>query len=155
MRYLKRFNESLEYINKVREEGDLKEIIFIIENSDLIDEFDNRIFVSDWYSSKMSESLENGLSTDHITKEEYDYLIKNTFTIRLEERQDESDQTINWSIPDQIHWIEPKIWSVIREINSRIESLGYKVLHSDFGSNDVCYELLIGDKSYNLNEISS
>jgi hypothetical protein len=142
MKHLKRFNENIEYITKV---SDLDDIVFIIENSDLKDEFDNRIVVSDWYSSNMAECLDISLKNDTITKEEYHYFINNTFTIRLEEKQDESDSMTHWRYPDVIHWIEPKIWSIIEEINIRIEHLGYKVLYNDFGNYDICYELIIGD----------
>jgi hypothetical protein len=148
MKYLKRFNESIKYITNLRENGDLQEILFIIENSDLKDEFDNRIEVSDWYSTNMAECLDNALKNDTINKTEYNHFIKNTFTVRLEEKQDENDGMVHWGWPDVIHWIEPKIWNIIKEINARIEHLGYKVIYNDFGNGDICYELIIGDKNY-------
>jgi hypothetical protein len=151
MKHLKKHNEifglfnksDIDYLKNIRKNGDLDEIIFIIENSELIDEFDNRIQVSDWYSSNMSHCLKHNLKYKLITKKEYNFYLNNTFTVELSEK--ENDEQSHWNLKNSIYWIEPKIYKVINEINSRILQMGYKILFNDFGSDDTSYELLIGN----------
>jgi len=95
----------------------------------------------------MSECLKISLKSNTITKTEYKYFIENTFTIRLEEKQDNTGDLVIWRIPEQLR-IEPRIYNIIEDISKRIEHIGYKVLYNDYGNGDICYELIIGDKNY-------
>lgn len=74
MKHLKRFNESVNYYDKLRQSGDLSDIMHIIENSDIIDEFPGLSI--DFFDSKSSECLDRAVVHDQLTKVEADYLKK-------------------------------------------------------------------------------
>jgi hypothetical protein len=44
---------------------------------------------------------------------------------------------------DVLHYIEPKIWQLIRYISSQLGAHGLYVSDSDFGQSDIYYELVI------------
>jgi hypothetical protein len=44
---------------------------------------------------------------------------------------------------DVLHYIEPKIWELIGDVNSQLRPYGLYVSDSDFGQSDVYYELVI------------
>lgn len=146
MEHLRRFNEGMwsnlsfvSYYNKIRESGDISDIMNIIENSDIIDEFPELSI--DFFDSSHSHCLDHALQYDYMKKEEVDYLKSNSFTVEIYQDSDVWDK-------ETIHYIEPKIWKIIDEINFRLDNLGYKVVYNDFGSGDTSYELIITDKNY-------
>jgi len=139
MKHLKKFNESVNYYDKLRQSGDLSDIMHIIENSDIIDEFPGLSI--DFFDSKSSECLDRGVVHDQLTKVEADYLKKNSITIEIYQDEDSWDKKV-------IHYIEPKIWKIIEDINVMLSSIGYKIVYNDFGPADTSYELIITDKSY-------
>ena len=145
MKHLKRFNESnddkpISYYDKLRQSGDLSDIIHIIENSDIIDEFSDLDI--DYFNSSNSTCLEHALQYDYLTQEQVDYLIKNSFTVEIYQKN------VDHLEREAIHYIEPKIWGIIEEINFRLDNIGFKIAYNDFGSGDTSYELIITDKSY-------
>jgi hypothetical protein len=42
-----------------------------------------------------------------------------------------------------LHYIEPKVWNLIKNVNSQLGAYGLYVSDSDFGQSDVYYELVI------------
>lgn len=44
---------------------------------------------------------------------------------------------------DVLHYIEPKIWQLIRYVSSQLGAYGLYVSDSDFGQSDIYYELVI------------
>jgi len=44
---------------------------------------------------------------------------------------------------DVLHYLEPKIWKLIGDVNSQLRPYGLYVSDSDFGQSDVYYELVI------------
>ena len=136
MKHLKRFNENVSYYNKLRDSGDLSDIIHIIENSDIIDEFPELSI--DFFDTSHSSCLDHALQ---YPQEEVDYLKKNSITIEIYQDTDSWDKKV-------IHYIEPKIWKIIEDINVMLSSIGYKIVYNDFGVADTSYELIITDKSY-------
>jgi len=139
MKHLKRFNENVSYYDRLRQSGDLSEIMFIIENSDIIDEFPELSI--DFFDSSNSFCLDYGVDYDQMTKTEAKYLKKNSITIEIYQDSDSWDKKA-------IHYIEPKIWKIIEDINVMLRSIGYKIIYNDFGAADISYELIITDKSY-------
>ena len=139
MKHLKKFNESVNYYDKLRQSGDLSDIMHIIENSDIIDEFPGLSI--DFFDSKSSECLDRAVVHDQMTKVEADYLKRNSITIEIYQDEDSWDKKV-------IHYIEPKIWKIIEDINVMLSSIGYKIVYNDFGPADTSYELIITDKSY-------
>lgn len=139
MKHLKRFNESVNYCHKLKQSGDLSDILYIIENSDIIDEFPELSI--DFFDSKISECLDRAVVHDQMTKVEADYLKKNSITIEIYQDTDSWNKKV-------IHYIEPKIWKIIEDINVMLSSIGYKIVYNDFGVADTSYELIITDKSY-------
>ena len=140
MKHLKRFNESVNYYDKLRQSGDLSDIMHIIENSDIIDEFPELSI--DFFDTSHSSCLDHALQYNYKTKEEVDYLKKNSFTVEIYQNVEDS-----WN-REAIHYIEPKIWKIIKDINVMLSSIGYKIVYNDFGVADTSYELIITDKSY-------
>ena len=145
MKHLKRFNESnddkpISYYDKLRQSGDLSDIMHIIENSDIIDEFPDLDI--DYFNSSNSTCLEHALQYDYLTQDQVDYLIKNSFTVEIYQKN------VDYLEREAIHYIEPKIWGIIEEINFRLDNIGFKIAYNDFGSGDTSYELIITDKSY-------
>jgi len=140
MKHIKKFNESVNYYDKLRQSGNLSDIIHIIENSDIIDEFPDLDI--DYFNSSNSTCLEHALQYDYLAQEQVDYLIRNSFTVEIYQKN------VDYLEREAIHYIEPKIWVIIEEINFRLDNIGYKVVYNDFGSGDTSYELIIGDKSY-------
>lgn len=140
MKHLKRFNENVTYYNKLRDSGDLSDIMHIIENSDIIDEFPE-LSIS-FFESSHSYCLDHALKYNYMKKEEVDYLKKNSFTVEIDQDLEDS-----WN-KEPIHYIEPKIWNIIKDINVMLSSLGYQVVYNDFGPADTSYELIITDSSY-------
>lgn len=140
MKHIKKFNESVNYYDKLRQSGNLSDIIHIIENSDIIDEFPDLDI--DYFNSSNSTCLEHALQYDYLAQEQVDYLIRNSFTVEIYQKN------VDYLEREAIHYIEPKIWRIIEEINFRLDNIGYKVVYNDFGSGDTSYELIIGDKSY-------
>lgn len=159
MKHLKRFNETTSYLENIRKNKDLEDIIYFIQNSDIPDEFPY-IRISDWYDSKMNDCLKNNLKDNNITPNDYEYLKNNSFTIELSESSELSEVQpndnqvmINWTIPEPIYWIEPKIHQIIKDINHRLNSIGFQIIMSDFGSTDATYELVICDKDFELKRV--
>jgi hypothetical protein len=140
MKHLKRFNENTSsYYDKLRDSGDLSEIMHIISNSDIIDEFPELSI--DFFDSSYSTCLDYGVVHDQMTKTEAEYLKKNSITIEIYQDSDSWDKKA-------LHYIEPKIWKIIEDINVMLSSIGYKIVYNDFGEADTSYELIITDKSY-------
>lgn len=140
MRHLKKFNESVSYYDKLRQSGDLSEIMHIIENSDILDEFPQMSI--NFFESSQGYCLDHALKYNYMTKEEVNYLKKNSFTVEIDENvSDIWDRKF-------IYYIEPKICEIIDDINIMLTSLGYKIVYNDFGSGDTSYELIITDISY-------
>jgi hypothetical protein len=44
---------------------------------------------------------------------------------------------------DGLYYLEPKIFSLIEDVNNQLSKFGLKVFASDFGSTDAYYELVI------------
>lgn len=147
MKHLKRFNEtaSYDYLQKVRSSGDMSEIIPIIEEY-IIDEFDNRIVITDIGISILSTTLQAMREgRKNISEKDYNYLCDNSFMIMLEENLDSDD----WHDRPDIYWIEPKIWQVIKNANHNLKNFGYQIIYNDYGM-PYEYELIICDKDYRL-----
>ena len=60
----------------------------------------------------------------------------NSFTITFQQEGDMFSA-------DVLHYIEPKIWELIGDVNSQLRPYGLYVSDSDFGQADVYYELVI------------
>jgi hypothetical protein len=61
-----------------------------------------------------------------------------------DEGKNEYDKTINFpSDMPVLHYIEPKVFELISDVNSQLNQYGLKVYTSDFGSTDAYYELVI------------
>ena len=61
----------------------------------------------------------------------------NSFIITFEQGRESSLDI------DVLHYIEPKIWQLIRYISSQLGAHGLYVSDSDFGQSDIYYELVI------------
>ena len=96
--------------------SELGEIMYYIT-----DEFPNL----DW-------SVEDSLQSSLIEQDD------NCFVIEL------YDKTINFpSDMSVLHYIEPKVFELISDIDSQLKQYGLKVYTSDFGSSDAYYELVV------------
>lgn len=96
--------------------AELGEIMYYIT-----DEFPNL----DW-------SVENSLQSALIEEDD------NCFIIEL------YDKTIDFpSDMPVLHYIEPKVFELISDVNEQLKSYGLKVYTSDFGQTDAYYELVI------------
>jgi len=96
--------------------AELGEIMYYIT-----DEFPNL----DW-------SVENSLQSSLIEEDD------NCFIIEL------YDKTIDFpSDMPVLHYIEPKVFELISDVNEQLKSYGLKVYTSDFGSTDAYYELVV------------
>ena len=42
-----------------------------------------------------------------------------------------------------LHYVEPKIWELIADVNAHLKEFNLYVYTSDFGQNDAYYELVI------------
>lgn len=52
-----------------------------------------------------------------------------------------------WDLP-LLHYIEPRVWILIRDINSQLGQYGLYVSDSEFGQSDIYYELVISKKGH-------
>ena len=101
--------------------AELGEIMYYIT-----DEFHN----IDW-------SVEDSLQSSLIEQDD------NCFVIEL------YDKTINFpSDMPVLHYIEPKVFELISDIDSQLKQYGLKVYTSDFGPSDAYYELVITKINY-------
>lgn len=143
MKHLRKFNESIDFGDVIRTNGDLVEILTIIEKCGILDDFP--YLSMNWYNSDPhNHCLDYGVRYNMLTSEDADYLKKNSITIEFDEYLENS-----WD-KKTIYYIEPKIWDYIQECNVRLGYLGYKIIYNDYGSADWSYELVVCDKDYKL-----
>lgn len=131
--------DSMAYYNKLVESGDLSEIMFIVENSDILDEFPQLSMCN--YASIRSECLDRAQDSKTIREEEADFLRYNSITVELYQEGENITK-------EPIHFVEPKIWKIIQDINVMLSSIGYQIVYNEFGFVDLSYELIITDSSY-------
>ena len=141
MRHLKTYESYKILFDKI----DYSEIDDILTGCGMFDEFPELRFSIE--SSKWSYAIERMIEFGEISKEDAEDLVKKSFFIEIFEDVDMLRKEV-------LHYTEPKIWKIIEEINLRLKSYGLKVCYSEFGANDLSYELIITDINYNFKKIN-
>ncbi len=136
MKHLKRFNESFKLQSKI----DNQELEDIFTNCGLFDDFPELGW--DTCDSRGSGAIGRSFQYNQINKEEFNRLCNNSKTIELYNKNDTGNEVL--------YYLEPVIFIIIREIDSRLSGYGLKIALSDFGVTDAYYEFVITDIDYEI-----
>jgi len=88
------------------------------------------IYITDEFPELIYD-IENSYQSSLITPDDNSFII--TFS---------QDGESMWDLP-VLHYLEPKIFSLIVDVNSQLRAYGLYVSDSDFGQSDAYYELVI------------
>lgn len=141
MKHLKTYESYKSLFDRI----DYSEIDDILTGCGMFDEFPELSFSIE--NSKCSYAIERMIEFGEISKEDAEDLTNQSFFIEIFE-------DIDMLRKEVLYYTEPRIWKIIEEINLRLKSYGLKVCYSEFGANDLSYELIITDINYNFKKLN-
>lgn len=141
MKYLKKFNEKFNWTGLI----DYKEIDEIMFGCGLFDEFPELCYYVE--NSKDSYCIQSLRNYKKISDGDKQNIIDNSFMIEIMEK---SADWISVMDRDVLHYIEPRIFKILDEINHHLKKYSLKIFYSEFGAHDISYELIITDKDFEI-----